>query len=51
MWPNPHETVDLATFTEKVFNEKLHFLWSELSERTYATREIPKRELSGREFY
>ena len=28
MWPNPHETVDLVTFTEEIFNEKLHFLCS-----------------------
>ena len=25
MWPNPQETVDLATFTEEVLNGKLHF--------------------------
>ena len=22
MWPNPQETADLVTFTEKIFNEK-----------------------------
>ena len=29
MWPTPLETVDLVTFTEKIPNEKLHFLCSE----------------------
>ena len=29
MWPNLQETADLATFSEKIFNEKLHFLCSE----------------------
>ena len=28
MWPNPHETVDLVTFTEEILNGKLHFLYS-----------------------
>ena len=27
MWPNPKETADLVTFTEEIFNEKLHFLF------------------------
>ena len=31
MWPNPQETVDLNTFTEKILNEKLDFLCSEIS--------------------
>ena len=26
MWPNPQETVDSVTFTEEIFNGKLHFL-------------------------
>ena len=26
MWPNPHETADLVTFTEEILNGKLHFL-------------------------
>ena len=26
MWPNPHETASLATFTEEILNGKLHFL-------------------------
>ena len=30
MWPNPQETGDLVTFTEEIFNEKLHFLCSDL---------------------
>ena len=25
MWPNPQETADLVTFTEEIFNGKLHF--------------------------
>ena len=25
MWPNPQEYVDLVTFTEEIFNGKLHF--------------------------
>ena len=25
MWPNPQETADLVTFTEKILNGKLHF--------------------------
>ena len=28
MWPNPQEIADLFTFTEKIHNEKLHFLCS-----------------------
>ena len=28
MLPNPQETVDLVTFTEKIQNGKLHFLCS-----------------------
>ena len=28
MWPNPQETADLVTFTEEIFNGKLHFLYS-----------------------
>ena len=28
MWPNPQETADLVTFTEEIFNGKLHFLRS-----------------------
>ena len=28
MWPNPQETADLVTFTEEIFNGKLHFLCS-----------------------
>ena len=28
MWPNPQETADFFTFTEEIFDEKLHFLCS-----------------------
>ena len=27
MWPNLQETVDLVTFTERILNGKLHFLY------------------------
>ena len=30
MWPNPHETADLVTFTVEILNGKLHFLSSEI---------------------
>ena len=29
MWPNPQETADLVIITEKILNEKLHFLGNE----------------------
>ena len=32
MWPNPQETEDLVTFTEEIFNGKLHFLYSAIDE-------------------
>ena len=28
MWPNPQFPVDLVTFTEGIFNEKIHFVRS-----------------------
>ena len=28
MWPNPQETADLVTVTEKILNGKLYFLCS-----------------------
>ena len=28
MWPNPQETADMVTFTEKILNGKRHFLCS-----------------------
>ena len=31
MWPNPQESAELVTFTEEVFNGKLHFLCSEMN--------------------
>ena len=30
MWPNPQETVELATFTEEILNGKLHFFGQRL---------------------
>ena len=29
MWPNPQFPADLVTFTEEIFNGKLHFLYSD----------------------
>ena len=31
MWPNPQFPPDLITFTEQIFNAKLHFLCSQLN--------------------
>ena len=28
MWPNPHFSADLVTFTKETLNGKFHFLWS-----------------------
>ena len=28
MWPNPQFPADLATFTEEILNQKVHFLYS-----------------------
>ena len=35
MWPNPQETADLVTFTEKIFNGKLQefLLWESLGQK------------------
>ena len=30
MWSNPQENVDLVAFTAEIFNEKLHFLCSDI---------------------
>ena len=30
MWPNSQETEGLITFTEEIFNGKLHFFYSEV---------------------
>ena len=35
MWPNPQETVYLATFTEEILNGKLHFLCSDMWEYSH----------------
>ena len=32
MWRNPQENVDLATFTEEIFNGKSLFLYSVIQE-------------------
>ena len=31
IWPNPHLPADLVTFTEEIFNGKLHFLCSAIT--------------------
>ena len=43
MWPNPQETVDFVTFTEEIFNGKLHFL---RSARIYNLHEKKKTQLA-----
>ena len=40
MWPNPEFSADLVTLTEKILNEKLHFLCSLISK--YLCRKIIK---------
>ena len=39
MWPNPQKSEDLVTFTEEIFNGKLHFL---RSERKTLNIELPR---------
>ena len=31
MWPNPQETADMLTFSEEIFNRRLHFLCSAIN--------------------
>ena len=31
MWPNPQETAGLITFAEEILNEKIHFLYTEIT--------------------
>ena len=40
MWANPQFTVDLATFTEEILYEKLHFLCSD----AFMSNNIRKRQ-------
>ena len=40
MWPNPQETADLVTFTEKIFNGKLHFSAGEVVILQFVTSNI-----------
>ena len=35
MWPNPQDTTNLVTFTEKILNGKLHFFCSVKVFRTF----------------
>ena len=51
MWPNPHETVDLVTFSEELVNGKLRLLfsvpqniWSE-GLRAFKTTALSKNDL------
>ena len=30
MWPKSQQTTDLVTFTEEIYNGKLHFLYSDV---------------------
>ena len=34
MWRNPQQTVELVTFTEEIFNGRLHFLCSVWNKKT-----------------
>ena len=54
MWPNPQKTADLVTFNEKILNEKLHFLCSEmhfhiLSRTDKSNRQSQRGEFDERE--
>ena len=44
MWPNPQETANLVTFTEKILNGKFHFLrseiWSDWIQSHFKTKNI-----------
>ena len=43
MWPNPHETADLVTFTEQILDGKLHFCavnWDSISKKKF---KLPNR--------
>ena len=43
MWPNPQETADLLTFTEKILNRKLNFLYSvNRPALVFSLNEMPK---------
>ena len=46
MWPNPQETADFVTFTEKILNGKLHFLCSETRTNLISSRLIFRRAIS-----
>ena len=47
MWPNPQETSDLVTFTEKILNGKLYFLCSEENDMIVICylEEVPRSEM------
>ena len=38
MWPNPQFPADLVTFSEEIFNGKLHFLCSASKSWSYSTK-------------
>ena len=40
MWPNPQFPADLVTFTEEIFNGKLHFLCSKFWRRGESSRSL-----------
>ena len=39
MWPNPQFPANLVTFTEEIFNGKLHFLWAKQKEEKRRKKE------------
>ena len=46
MWPNPQENTDLVTFTEGIFNGKLHYLCSD----NFSQRNLNSRSLNTETF-
>ena len=49
MWSNPQETADLVTFTEEIFNRKLHFLCSDYQKEKNTKRiGLMKDKLGGK---
>ena len=44
MWPNPQGAADLVTFTEEIFNERLHFLCSVSLPKHNNSKQIPSQQ-------
>ena len=51
MWPNPQETADLATLTEEILNEKLHFLCNVDSHESYGKSKINPMKIQSNYSY